>query len=161
MGGSRMVVALLALTLALPWAAAAHASQGKGKGKGHDKADKHDSDRDDDKEYLRGTVYAFGPRDRDIISGYYRNRYSNLPPGLAKRNGNLPPGLAKQLQRNGTLPPGLQKRVESFPPDLIRQLPPLPSYYTRGVIGDQAIILDRRTRAIVDVIDLIMHPQGR
>ena len=161
MDGLRMVRALLALTLALPWTAAAHGSQGKGHGKGHDKPDNHDSDRDDDKEDRRGTGYAFGPRDRDTISGYYRNRYSNLPPGLAKRNGNLPPGLAKQLRRNGTLPPGLQKRVEPFPPDLIRQLRPLPSYYSRGVIGDQAIILDERTRAIVDVIDIIMHPKGR
>ncbi len=35
---------------------------------------------------------------------------SNLPPGLAKRNGNLPPGLQKHLDRTGHLPPGLEKR---------------------------------------------------
>ena len=149
----------------------ANASQGKGHGKGHDKADKHDdgdrdNDRDDDRDRndnsrRSGTRPVFGPRDRDIISGYYGNRNSNLPPGLAKRNGNLPPGLAKQLRRNGTLPPGLQKQVEPFPRDLTQRLPPLPPYYTRGVIGDQAVVLDQRTQRIVDVIDLIMHPQGR
>jgi hypothetical protein len=34
----------------------------------------------------------------------FRNRYSNLPPGLAKGDGNLPQGLEEQLQRNGELP---------------------------------------------------------
>jgi hypothetical protein len=159
------VVAIIAvLALVLPWTAAANAGQGKGHGKakGHDKADNQDDkDRDGDRPRRAATVTIFDSRDREIIGGYYRNRSSNLPPGLAKRHGNLPPGLEKQLQRNGTLPPGLQKRLEPFPQDLSRQLPPLPADYTRGVIGDRAIILNQRTRAIVDVIEIIMHPQGR
>jgi hypothetical protein len=102
---------------------------------------------------------VFGPRDRDIISGYYRTRYSNLPPGLAKRDGQLPPGLERQLERNGTLPPGLQKRIEIFPSDLNGQLPPLPYGYVRGLIGGSAIVFNQRTGAIVDVIqDLLIHP---
>ncbi len=163
----KVVAMLVVLALVLPWAPGANAAQGKGKGhgkgKGYDKADKRpdDNDRDGGRQRRTATAPIFDPRDRDIIGGYYRNRYSNLPPGLAKRQGNLPPGLAKQLRRNGTLPPGLQKRLEPFPQDLTRQLPPLPADYTRGVIGDRAIIFNQRTRAIVDVIDLILHPQGR
>lgn len=95
---------------------------------------------------------VFGRRDRDIISGYYRNRQSNLPPGLAKRGGQLPPGLERQLKRNGTLPSGLQKHIEVFPPELNRQLAALPEGYIRGLIGDSAVVVDRRTGTIVDVI---------
>ncbi len=103
------------------------------------------------------TVPVFGPRDRDVIGGYYRDRSSNLPPGLAKRHGNLPPGLERQLRRNGTLPPGLQKRLHPFPADLSRQLPPLPSGYARGVIGGSAVIVNQRTREIVDVINNVLN----
>ena len=98
----------------------------------------------------RGT---FDPRDRDVIYGYYRNS-NNLPPGLAKRNGNLPPGLQKHLQRSGRLPPGLEKRMSPFPNDIERRLPPLPSGYTRGIIDDQAVIYDPRTRMIMDAISI-------
>ena len=73
-------------------------SQGHGKGKGHNKR----QDRDDQGESAK---YYFRERDREIITRYYSNRGSNLPPGLAKRGGNLPPGLERQLERNGTLPP--------------------------------------------------------
>jgi hypothetical protein len=107
------------------------------------------------------TAPVFGPRDRDIIVGYYQNRYSNLPPGLAKRGGKLPPGLERQLERNGTLPPGLQKRLEPFPPELSRQLPPLHPDYTRGVIGGSVVIVNRRTRAIIDVIYNVLSSSGR
>ncbi len=121
-------------------------SQGKGKGKGHDK-----KGGDDDSEQGRPGKYGFGPHDREIISSYYSNRGSNLPPGLAKRNGNLPPGLEKQLERNGTLPPGLQKRVQPCPVELERQLPPLPADYRRGVIGAHIVVFNRHTNLIVDV----------
>lgn len=106
------------------------------------------------------TVKGFDPRDRDIISGYYRNWQSNLPPGLANRGGQLPPGLERQLERNGTLPPGLQKRIEIFPPELDRQLPSLPAGYVRGLIGGSAVVVERRTGVIVDLIqNLVIQPE--
>jgi len=120
-------------------------SQGKGKGKGHDK-----HDQGDDKE--KHKKYEFEAHDREVITSYYSNRGSNLPPGLAKRGGNLPPGLEKQLERNGTLPPGLQKRVQPCPRELERQLPPLPADYRRGVIGAHIVIFNRNTNVIVDVM---------
>ncbi len=100
---------------------------------------------------------SFSIHDREILYNYYR-RGSNLPPGLAKRGGDLPPGLAKQLQKNGTLPPGLQKRLTPFPADLDRRLSPLPSIYRRGTIGQIAVVIDRRTQRIIDIIDDIVHP---
>ena len=119
-------------------------SQGHGKGKGHDKH----QDTDDQE----SGKYVFGERDREIITRYYSNHGSNLPPGLAKRGGNLPPGLEKHLERNGTLPPGLQKRIEPCPEELERQLPPLPAEYQRAVIGAHVVILNRNTNVIVDIM---------
>ena len=86
--------------------------------------------------------WVFGDRDRHIIRDYFRNRYSNLPPGLAKRGGNLPPGLEKHIQRNGQLPPGLQKRVEPFPHDLVSQLPRIAERIRRVILGRRALMLD-------------------
>lgn len=88
--------------------------------------------------------WVFGDRDRRIICDYFRNRYSNLPPGLAKRGGNLPPGLEKHIQRNGQLPPGLQKRVEPFPQDLVSQLPRVAERIRRVILGRRAMMLDDR-----------------
>jgi hypothetical protein len=148
----------LVLTVVQPQAGLA---QGNGKGKGHNKqADRDDDnrDRDSDRGDKRGVRIVFSVRDRDMIRGYYQDRNSNLPPGLAKRNGNLPPGLQKHLERDGTLPPGLQKRVQSFPEDLERRLPPLPDTYRRVTLGVDILILDRRTQRIVDVIHDILRP---
>jgi hypothetical protein len=86
--------------------------------------------------------WAFGDRDRRIIRDYFHNRYSNLPPGLAKRGGNLPPGLEKHIQKNGQLPPGLQKRVEPFPQDLLSQLPRIADRIRRVILGRRALMLD-------------------
>jgi hypothetical protein len=146
----------LVLTAALPQIGLA---QGNGKGKGHNKqADRDDEDRDSNRGDKRGARIVFSVRDRETIRGYYQDRNSNLPPGLAKRNGNLPPGLQKHLERDGTLPPGLQKRVQPFPEDLERRLPPLPDTYRRVTLGVDILILDRRTQRIVDVIHDILRP---
>ena len=136
-GAAALITSALAITPAF--------SQGKGKGKGHDKHDQGDDDGKHNK-------YEFGTHDREVITSYYSNRGSNLPPGLAKRGGNLPPGLEKQLERNGTLPPGLQKRVQPCPVELERQLPPLPAEYRRGVIGAHVVIFNRNTNVIVDLL---------
>jgi hypothetical protein len=105
-----------------------------------------------------GARIIFSVQDRDVIREYYRNRYANLPPGLAKRGGNLPPGLQKHLERDGTLPPGLQKRVEPFPVELERRLAPLPSTYSRVTLGVDILILDRRTQRIIDIVHDILRP---
>jgi hypothetical protein len=92
---------------------------------------------------------VFSPRDRNAIGNYYRGAASNLPPGLAKRNGNLPPGLRK---RNGMLPPGLQKQLKPLPGDVERRLQVLDSGYSRGVFGQDVVIGEDRTQRIMDII---------
>lgn len=96
--------------------------------------------------------WVFGDRDRRIIRDYFRNRYSNLPPGLAKRGGNLPPGLEKHIQRNGQLPPGLQKRVEPFPQDLVSQLPRIADRIRRVILGRHALMLDDHNTILDEVL---------
>jgi len=126
----------------------------QGKGKGHDK---HDSDDDDRGKGKKKAKHEFDDQDREVITSYYSERPSNLPPGLAKRGGNLPPGLEKQLQRNGTLPPGLQKRMQPCPVELERRLPPVETGYTRGVIGAHLVIYNRNTNVIVDIMKDVVH----
>lgn len=96
--------------------------------------------------------YGFAPRDREIITTYYTQRASSLPPGLAKRQGALPPGLEKQLQKNGTLPPGLQKQMRPVPAELDRRLTPLPAGYRRGIVGTNVVVYRSTTQTILDVI---------
>ncbi len=89
-----------------------------------------------------------GDRDRTLIRDYYKTvKYKNgLPPGLAKRNGNLPPGLAKRDK----LPPGLQG--EPLPSGLEGKLSPLPPNYVRVRVGQDIVLMDRKTRVMVDVV---------
>ncbi len=99
----------------------------------------------------QGGSPVFSSRDQRLIRSYYSGT-SNLPPGLAKRGGHLPPGLERHLERDGTLPPGLQKRVEPFPAELSRQLPRLPTGYSRVILSGRALILDRNNR----ILDLMV-----
>ena len=77
------------------------------------------------------------------------------PPGLAQR-GNLPPGLQRQLQRNGRLPPGLEK--QGFPGHLRAQLPAPLQGTERLIIGNDAVLIDRATNVILDIMrDVIVN----
>ena len=102
----------------------------------------------------KGHPASFLPEERQIIIEYFGSPSSGLPPGLAKRGGNLPPGLQKHLVRNGTLPPGLQKRLQPFPVELDRRLPRLPRIWVRVILGRHAILLERRTNRILDLIEI-------
>lgn len=141
----KSAAAIICLVLAVSLAAF---GQGKGKGRG-----KHQQDAVENSGRIVFTVH-----DRELIRDYYHDRYSNLPPGLAKRGGNLPPGLQKHLERDGQLPPGLQKRVEPFPEELERRLPRLPEQYSRVTLGMDILILDRRTQRIMDIVRDVLRP---
>jgi hypothetical protein len=117
-----------------------HGNEGGEHGHGHSKGE-------------RKSV-AFSAHDRDVIHGYFREYSSDLPPGLAKRGGDLPPGLEKQLRVNGTLPPGLEKKLQPCPVRLARELPPLPSGYSRMMLGGQLLLLNR-ANVIVDMTFLL------
>lgn len=91
-------------------------------------------------------LVTISERDRALIAEYYGKKRKGLPPGLAKRQGGLPPGLAKR----DTLPPGL--RGDPLPAELERQLTRLPSGYVRVRIGYDVVLLDGRTRVVLDVV---------
>lgn len=123
----------------------------------HGNGHKRDRDEDEDEDVDRGSdrdrYGVFSDSDRDILRGCLSgDDYSNLPPGLAKRD-RLPPGLEKHLQRNGTLPPGLQKRVQPLPHSCEVRLPRLPRDWERVILGGRVILLDQ-TQRILDIIDL-------
>lgn len=109
-----------------------HNNNDQGHGHGLERRDRYF--RQDDIDYLRR--YYDGPRD-------------------------LPPGLRKQYYRTGQLPPGWQKRIRPFPPAVIQRLPPPPPYCDRGYVDGYAVVYDRRTRVIVDVIDIVNAIAGR
>jgi len=136
---------LILLTLLLSTAIVSAKGNGKGKNKG----------KDDNSRPVGAhvNVDVFIGETRDMIRQHYRGYgdRGSLPPGLAKRGGDLPPGLQKQLARNGHLPPGLDKKIYPFPVELERRLPPLRPGLIRGVIGGNAIIMDKRTSVILDV----------
>ncbi len=94
-------------------------------------------------------VVRFSDHDRRLMQDYYRGKgggkYKKTPPGLAKRD-QLPPGLAKR----DTLPPGLQGR--NLPGDLESRLAPLPAPYVRVIVGGDIVLMDGRTRVVVDLI---------
>lgn len=89
----------------------------------------------------------FSDHDRRLIEQYYHNgrKRKGLPPGLAKRNG-LPPGLAKRDR----LPPGLDDHP--LPAELEARLSRLPEGYLRVRVGSDIVLMDGKTRVILDVI---------
>jgi Ni/Co efflux regulator RcnB len=122
-------------------------------GHGHDK---HDRDDDDDRGNGHGKGHekghgheTYSDHDGDIHD-WYRAHYSNLPPGLAKRD-RLPPGLERQLVVRGTLPPGLQKKMQPCPRELEILLPPPPQNYAHFVIGGNLVLVNRVNFQIADV----------
>ncbi|MGH9523069.1 MAG: hypothetical protein ACRD3E_11125 [Terriglobales bacterium] len=99
-----------------------------------------------------GSSPEFSENERNTIRSCMSGQYGSLPPGLAKRD-RLPPGLERQVQRNGQLPPGLQKRVQPLPGVCASRLPQLPADWSRVILGDRVLLLDRAQR-IKDLFSL-------
>ena len=113
--------------------------QGNGKGKGKNNRENQqgeDQGGDHDSRYFRREDYG-------AVRRYYTGP------------SDLPPGLRKKYYRTGKLPPGWQKKIQPFPPELVRVLPPPPPNCERGYIDGVAIVYDRKTRIILDSIDLV------
>lgn len=112
----------------------------------HDRDRYRQSDQRDDwhgRGHGRGHGYG-----RDDEQDHDRGR-RDLPPGLAKRD-RLPPGLERQIHRHGTLPPGL--RTRPLPRALEARLPPPPEHCVRLIVGTDIVLMNERTRAVLDVI---------
>jgi len=118
-------------------------NQGKGKGNKNDKENQPGDGQggDHDSRYFRREDYS-------AVQRYYSGPR------------DLPPGLRKKYYRTGKLPPGWQKKIQPFPPELVRVLPPAPPNCERGYIDGVAVVYDRRTRIILDSIDLISAIAG-
>ncbi len=111
---------------------------GEGQEHGHGKG----KDKDDGGEDAQASPY-FREQDYSYLSRYYSGPR------------DLPPGLRKKYRRSGTLPPGWQKRFTQMPPIVVQQLPPLPPNYQRGYLDGYAVVVDPRTRVIVDAVDIL------
>ncbi len=117
---------------------------------------------DPDKQKHRGPKHDRGPKGKGGHSDRYF-RQDDLPYLREHYHvpADIPPGLRKKYYRTGTLPPGWEKRFRPFPPALIRRLPPPPPYCERGYVDGFAVVYDRRSRIIVDVLDLVDAVAGR
>ncbi len=98
---------------------------------------------------------VFSPGQRDVVRGYYVERYGrgHCPPGLAKKNnGCLPPGQAKKRYGVGrTLPPDVV--VLDLPGDLSVRIGKPPKGYRYGVVDGDVVKLALGTLLVVDAID--------
>ena len=107
---------------------------------------------------IREVLGAAGAKDVETGKGKRGKKAKGSgggPPGVAQR-GSLPPGLQRQLQRNGRLPPGLQKKA--FPADLRFRLPAPLQGTERLIIGSDAVLIDRATNVILDIMrDVIVN----
>jgi hypothetical protein len=147
----KISLSALCVMISVAMALAVPKDHGNGKGKGKKHYDEAPAAVVD---HVAG-ISIFTTGDRDMIKHRYLADRGSLPPGLAKRGGDLPPGLRKQLIRNGHLPPGLEKKMYPFPVELERRLPPLRPGLTRCFIGGNAVILDSKTRIVLDIFAVL------
>ena len=101
-------------------------------------------------------VIVFSDSDRGKIRHYYENikKTKTVPPGLAKKQ-ELPPGLQKHVVKHGELPPGLEGR--GLPQDLEGVLSHLPAGFVRLRVGGDVVLLNEKTRVVLDVILDVLH----
>jgi len=92
----------------------------------------------------------FTDHDRRLIHDYYEPRYRNLPPGQVKK-GRLPPGHAWRVRPNQPIHEDAQLRY--LPYALDQRLSRLPPEYARVIIGTDVVIMNVRTRVVVDILE--------
>ena len=93
---------------------------------------------------------VFTDQDRRLINDYYVPRYKSLPPGLAKKD-RLPPGHAWRARLNQPIHD--DARWHYLPNALDQRLTRLPPEYVRVVIGTDVVLMNARTRVVVDILE--------
>lgn len=93
---------------------------------------------------------VFTDHDRRLINDYYAPRYRSLPPGLAKKD-RLPPGHAWRARPNHPIHEDARWRY--LPNELDQRLSRLPPEYVRVIIGTDVVIMNVRTRVVVDMLE--------
>jgi hypothetical protein len=134
---TRLIVVVLAATLAAPVASA------KNKDKGHKK---------------HADTVVFVDADRNAYNRYWVETYGRgkCPPGLAKKNnGCLPPGQAKKRYVIGQpLPPVVV--VERVPTVLVPRLRTAPPGYEYVWVDGDVLLMETRSRRIADAIAALL-----
>ncbi|MDD9878681.1 MAG: hypothetical protein OXR84_14690 [Magnetovibrio sp.] len=103
---------------------------------------------DDDKDETPGWKKK-GKKHEGKGKGRGKGKNKGMPPGLAKKK-QLPPGLRKRLEKHGSLPPGLAKR--DLPTDLQRDLTPALDGTERVIAGNDVVLVDKATNAVLDIL---------
>jgi hypothetical protein len=85
---------------------------------------------------------------------YRREDYERLARYYDGRR-DLPPGMRRRLYRTGHLPPGWEGRMRPLPPEMMTALPPAPPYCRRGYLDGYAVVIDPRTRVVLDAVDMV------
>lgn len=93
---------------------------------------------------------VFTDHDRRLINDFYAPRYRSLPPGLAKKD-RLPPGHAWRARPNHPIHEDARWRY--LPYELDQRLSRLPPEYVRVIIGTDVVIMNVRTRVVVDLLE--------
>jgi hypothetical protein len=122
-------------------------AQNEGRGRGRGRGRGNDEKSSTAVPAVRDSVY-FRSQDYAVLQRYYSGPR------------DLPPGLRKKYARTGTLPPGWETKIRPFPTELVRVLPPPPPNAAFGYIDGVAVVYDRKTRIILDSIDLIAAIAG-
>jgi hypothetical protein len=104
-----------------------------------------------DEEKWERDPMVFTARDRASVRSYYSGATSSLLP-QANRSASLPPGPRRRLRRSGIVPSALQKRMDPLPADLEGRLHFLYFGYSRGMIGQDVVIIEDRSQRIMDII---------
>ncbi|HVJ09583.1 MAG TPA: hypothetical protein VM554_14490 [Acidisarcina sp.] len=152
-----------------PVAMAQHGNgHGNGGGNGHGNSEGNDQGYDHGNGHGNGRGNSEGQGQGEHGNGhghgggrYFRDSDYGMLQQYYSGPRDLPPGLRKKYYRTGTLPPGWQKRFQPMPMVLVQQLPPVPAYCERGYVDGYAVVYDRRTRVIMDAVDMIGALSGR
>ncbi len=83
----------------------------------------------------------FSASDRAAVEAYYGKPSGTLPPQSAKVGDVLPPG----------------QRPAKLPGKLLSKLPDLPAPYTRYVVGNDIVLVNRDTHVVLDVMPQVVR----
>lgn len=98
-------------------------------------------------------------RDRQEIERWYDRYHQSAVRDMPRRE-PLPPGVVEQLVRGEELPRGLEGEIHPLPRDLEVRLSALDVSLKRGYIDGRVITWNRKSRRIVDVIELPPQRSG-
>jgi hypothetical protein len=137
----------------------------------HYKYDKHHKHHEEDEygyEYEHAHHHYRGPyfteeRVTGIRNYYTQEELDSLPPGLRKhieRTGHLPPGLEKKLVVSQPLPPEYAPYLVPAPPQLVDTLGPMPPDSQLYLYNGDAVLLDLKTQAVLDVVHGVLTLTG-